>query len=108
MPTRFLLPVLFLFTLLGNTQAQPPGDPATAPAWLTTPYKLDIHLHVQEHPLFTQVFKDQMQRELIDALKRDLGRIADVEPDKHPWMEHILRQGWSYLDGRQVPLDERK
>jgi hypothetical protein len=102
---RFALPILCLFIAAGAARSQP----AAADAWLTTPYKLDIVLHVQEHPLFTDVFKDLMQRELIDALKRDLGRIAEVQAERrHPWMDDIIKQGWSFLDGRQIPLDERK
>ena len=105
---RFVLPLVCLVTFWSEARPQPAGADAAASAWLTTPYKLDIVLHIQDHPLFTQVYKDLLQRELIDALKRDLGKIAEVEAAKHPWMEDVVKQGWSFLDGRQVPLDERK
>ncbi len=108
MLTRAVLALLSLFSFVSLAHSQPASDAAAPPGWLTSPYKLDIHLHIQDHPLFTPLFKDQMQRELIDALKRDLGKIADVVAEGHNWMEHIVKQGWSYLDGRQVPLDERK
>jgi tetratricopeptide (TPR) repeat protein len=105
--THFVLPLFCLLTFWSEARPQPAGGDAAA-AWLSTPYKLDIVLHIQDHPLFTQVYKDLLQRELIDALKRDLGKIAEVEASKHPWMEAVVKQGWSFLDGRQVPLDERK
>ncbi len=77
------------------------------------PYRLDIVLHVKEHPLLTRngVFVDRLKQELRDALQRDLGGTARVEINttgKHPLLNEILQRGWTALDGYQQPASEPK
>src|SRR5262249_10571990 len=58
------------------------------------PYQLRIVVHVAPHRLLTDVFREQVARELGDGLQAALGALARVEvTDKHPLLAEILRQG---------------
>lgn len=58
------------------------------------PYQVRIVVDVARHPLLTDVFKDQIQRELRDGVQAALGRLARVEvTDKHPQLPTIRADG---------------
>jgi hypothetical protein len=82
-----LLPVLCsLFSV--------PASPALDPE-VRKPYSLTVVLKVAEHPLLTQVFKDQLARELGDILQDALGTgLVEVKVVReHPILDEIAKLG---------------
>jgi hypothetical protein len=60
----------------------------------TEPYRLKLVLHVAKHPLLTDVFRDQVARELRDGLQAALGELARVEvTSRHDRLPDVLRRG---------------
>lgn len=59
------------------------------------PYQLTVVLHVAQHPLLTNVFRETLKRELGDSLQNALGagfcRVSVVE--QHPLIANIDKQG---------------
>jgi hypothetical protein len=78
------------------------ATPASAASDLKTPYKLRIVLHVARHRLLTDVFRQQVARELGDGLRAALGDLAkevDVVTT-HKRLPDVLRLGLARgLDG---------
>lgn len=71
-------------------------------------YRMDLALHIREHRLLTPLFTEQVEKELLDALRRDFGRPCRVElAHDHPRLQEIATQGWGVLD-RPHPIDDRK
>src|SRR5262249_45167336 len=68
---------------------------------LRKPYRLQVVLHVAEHPLLTEVFREQVRRELGDGLQAALGELARVEVvTQHPRLADVLERGLGRsLDG---------
>ncbi len=74
---------------------------------LSTPYKLDVVLDIAKHRLLTDVFRQQVQRELQDGLRAAFGALAAVEVhDEHPKLAEVRKQGlkdaldaWNELTG---------
>jgi hypothetical protein len=68
---------------------------------LKKPYRLQVVLHVAEHPLLTGVFREQVRRELGDGLQAALGELARVEVvTQHPRLADVLERGLQRsLDG---------
>jgi hypothetical protein len=63
------------------------------------PYQLRVVLDVAPNRLLTDVFRDQVRRELRDGLQAAFGDLALVEVvDEHPLMPEVRRQG---LGGRE-------
>jgi hypothetical protein len=58
------------------------------------PYHLRIVVHVAPHRLLTDLFREQVARELGEGLQAALGELARVQvSEKHPLLPEILRQG---------------
>jgi hypothetical protein len=76
------------------------GGPSSA-SDLKQPYRVKVVVHVERHPLLTDVFRKQMQRELGDGVQAALGALARVEAtDSHPRLLEIRTQGLGRaLDG---------
>jgi hypothetical protein len=74
---------------------------AAADTDLERPYQLQIVLHVAEHRLLTDVFRDRVARELRDGMQAALGELARVSVvDKHPRLKDVLARGLERgLDG---------
>jgi hypothetical protein len=89
------------FALLAAVCLAWPAAPAHAQADLKDPYHLRIVLHVARHPLLTEVFRQQLQRELKDGIQAALGKLARVDVVfKHPKLADVLAQGLAKgLDG---------
>jgi hypothetical protein len=64
-------------------------------------YKIRIVLQVARHRLLTEVFRQQVARELKDGLQAALGDLATVEvTDRHPRLDAIRKDGlMKGLDG---------
>jgi tetratricopeptide (TPR) repeat protein len=97
------------------TAAAPAQTQQIPDDWRTTPYKLVVVLHIQDHPLLTPVYRTGLEQELADALKRDLGPIADVEVKRSvagsfgdPLMEDVVKNGWGSLDRATQDLNDKK
>src|SRR5262249_5372832 len=57
--------------------------------------------------LLTDVFRDQVKRELRDALQAALGELAQVEiVEEHPLLPEVRRLGLGRLAGWKTPSDE--
>src|SRR5260370_17069299 len=86
-----------LFALLLASQA----GSAALPAEATKPYRLQVVLHVAEHPILSGVFQDLVQRELRDSLQAALGGLARVEVVReHPRLQEVETKGLKHaLDG---------
>jgi hypothetical protein len=83
MPARLVF--LCSLCLCGESSAQ---------ADLRKPYRLDVVLHVAEHRLLTDVFRDRVGRELRDGLQAALGDLARVRlTHEHPRLADVLRRG---------------
>jgi hypothetical protein len=65
------------------------------------PYQLQVVLHVAQHRLLTDVFRDRVERELRDGLQASLGELARVEVVRdHPRLKEVLDRGLQRaLDG---------
>lgn len=93
----FLMLVLSLYFLCfgGSSPLQAALDPETH-----KPYHLQVVLHIAKHRLLTDVFKDQVERELRDGLQAALGDMAQVEVVRdHPRLNEIREKGLQALDG---------
>jgi hypothetical protein len=77
------------------------AGPVRAADELHTPYDLQIVLHVADHRLLGEVFRDRVTRELGDGLRTALGDLARVSVvHKHPRLADVLRLGLDKaLDG---------
>jgi hypothetical protein len=63
------------------------------------PYQLDVVLDMARHRLLTNVFKEQVRRELQDSLQSAYGPLANVQMlDKHPRLDEVRRDGLGVLD----------
>jgi hypothetical protein len=61
---------------------------------LTEPYRVKIVISVARHKLLTDVFKQQIEREIGDGLQSALGKLARVRvTDKHDLLPNIRSQG---------------
>jgi hypothetical protein len=70
------------------------GSAPAAEGELGKPYRLQVVLHVARHPLLTEVFREQVRRELSDGLQAALGELARVEVvAKHPRLPDVLGRG---------------
>jgi hypothetical protein len=74
---------------------------AAADADLDRPYQLQIVLHVAEHRLLTDVFRERVARDLRDGMQAALGDLARVTVVKeHPRLKDVLERGLERgLDG---------
>jgi hypothetical protein len=100
--------------MLSPPKARPLTTAALAVAALTAPaaparaddskqpYKVRIILHVADHRLLTEVFRQQVARELGDGLRAALGALGTVEvvddrkklpPDLRGRLDDVLRRG---------------
>jgi hypothetical protein len=77
------------------------ATPARAADELHTPYDLRIVLHVAEHRLLGDVFRERVTRELRDGLQAALGDLAMVSVVReHPRLKDVLNYGLEKgLDG---------
>jgi hypothetical protein len=58
------------------------------------PYQLHVVLHVARHRLLTDVFREQLERDLGDGLRAALGDLARVEVlRRHPRLDDVVRRG---------------
>ena len=58
------------------------------------PYQLTVVLHVADHRLLTDVFRDRVERELHDGLQAALGDLAEVKVVReHPKLAEVLEKG---------------
>jgi hypothetical protein len=70
------------------------ATPARAESEAKKPYQLQVVLHVAEHRLLTDVFRDRVERELRDGLQASLGELAKVEVVReHPRLKDVLDKG---------------
>jgi hypothetical protein len=94
--TGFLLVLSSLCSLClcGESSSAAEGE-------LTKPYRLRVVLHVARHKLLTDVFRQQVERELGDGLQAALGDLARVEVVRHhPRLPDVLTRGLERaLDG---------
>jgi hypothetical protein len=91
--SRFtLLAVACLATLSGRVAAAADSK---------EPYRLQIVLHVARHRLLTDVFREQLKRDLKDGLQAAMGKLARISVvDTHPKLAAVLSQGLQKgLDG---------
>src|SRR5438128_1552164 len=70
-------------------------------AQLNQPYRLQVVLSVAPHRLLTDIFKDQVERELRDSLQAACGELAAVEVVRqHPRLKEVQEKGLQQaLDG---------
>jgi hypothetical protein len=67
---------------------------AALPAADRQPYKLTVVLRIAKHQLLTEVFKEQLKRELGDSLRDALSGLAEVNVvEQHPWLENVEKHG---------------
>jgi hypothetical protein len=58
------------------------------------PYQLQVVLHVSEHRMLTEVFRDRLKRELRDSLQGALGNLGRVSVvTDHPLLKEIDAKG---------------
>jgi hypothetical protein len=74
---------------------------ARAEEELDKPYDLHIVLHVAEHRLLTDIFRERVAREVRDGMQAALGDLARVSiTDQHPRLKSVLDRGLEHgLDG---------
>src|SRR5262245_44087012 len=79
----------------------PGGAASPAEGELKEPYRLQIVLHVARHKLLTDVFRQQVARELGDGLQAALGDLARVQVvEEHPRLGDVLARSLERaLDG---------
>lgn len=67
------------------------------------PYQLQVVLRVAPNRQLTQVFKDQLKRELRDSLQTQLGSLGQVEVvEEHPLLKEVAERGLqAALDGME-------
>jgi hypothetical protein len=77
------------------------AGPARAQGELDRPYDLQIVVHVADHRLLTDVFRERVTRELRDSLQAELGDLARVSVvQQHPRLREVLDRGLERaLDG---------
>jgi hypothetical protein len=68
---------------------------------VSTPYRLQVVLHIAQHRQFTDVYRGQIERELRDSLQAAFGEFAEVEVvHTHPRLAKIEAEGLQQgLDG---------
>lgn len=97
-PWHALTLILFSVSLClcGSTALRANLDPE-----LKQPYRFQVVLHIARHPSLTDVFRDQVERELRDGLSAALGDLARVEVVRqHPRLPEVLEKGLQQgLDG---------
>lgn len=70
------------------------AGPTCAASELQEPYRIRVVVHVERHRLLTDVFRQQVARELGDGLQAALGEAAHVEvSDTHPQLLDIRKRG---------------
>src|SRR5438128_1571276 len=92
---HFLCAALCALGLAGPASAA--LDPETK-----KPYQLTVVLHVADNRLLTDVFRDRVERELLDGLQAALGDLAVVKVVReHPKLAEVLNpeKGLRSLDG---------
>jgi tetratricopeptide (TPR) repeat protein len=100
-PQAAVLLALCSLCLCGEARALDPE--------LTTPYKVQVVLHVAPNRLLTPIFKEQLRRDLQQGLQAALGAMGEVkviDPDKVPadkqeplWQEVAAKGLQAGLDG---------
>ncbi|MBI3407545.1 MAG: hypothetical protein HY040_04220 [Planctomycetes bacterium] len=86
---RRLLPAGLLLALALSSPVLASLDPE-----LDKPYRLQVVLHIAQNRFLTEIFQDQVQRELRDQLQLSLGRLASVEVVRdHPQLPNIESSG---------------
>src|SRR6266550_5479032 len=61
---------------------------------VNTPYRLEVVLGFSEHRLLTDVFKDQVERELLASLESAFGELAEVKVLRdHPRLQAVRDKG---------------
>jgi hypothetical protein len=64
------------------------------------PYQVTVVLHIAEHRLLTDNFRDRVEREVRDGLQAALGDLAEVKVVReHPKLAEVLEKGLRSLDG---------
>jgi hypothetical protein len=93
MPRKFLA---IAALALCSTAVRADLDPET-----DSPYHLQIILRFARHPVLTDVFRDQVKREVRDNLRAALGNLARVEvTPNHPLLKEVESKGLQHaLDG---------
>lgn len=89
-----LVPFAALF--LGGVLCSPAPVRAALDAETGKPYRIQVVLHLAEHPLLTKkkVFGDQVERELRDGLRAAFGDLAEVDVVReHPKLKEIEAKG---------------
>ena len=70
------------------------------------PYRLDVVLDLARHRLLTDVFRQQVLRQLRDGLRSAFGNLAEVRIlDKHPLLAQVRKQGLKEALDRWLDLD---
>ncbi len=83
--------------LLAVLLVAPPGNCAEAAA-TSRPYKLTVVLDVAKNRVLTDVFRQQVERELGEGLQAALGELADVEVVReHPKLASVRANGLKVL-----------
>jgi hypothetical protein len=85
-----------------------PGRAALDPE-TNKPYHVVVVLSVAQRPQFSQVFRDQIKRQLRDFLQGALGPMGDVEVvEKHPLLNKVKAEGLKKaLDGYNQVSDTK-
>ena len=95
------LPLVLLAALLLPAPARADLD-----AEANAPYRLDVVLDLAKHRLLTDVFRQQILRELRDGLRSAFGNLAEVRVlDSHPLLAQVRRQGLKEALDRWLDLD---
>jgi tetratricopeptide (TPR) repeat protein len=74
------------------------------------PYLLQVVLHMSDNRVFSQVFRDKVQREVGDSLQAALGKLARVEvASSHPRLAEVEEKGlqraldgWNFITGTKL------
>src|SRR5207244_3018745 len=83
---------------------------AGLPTEANKPYRLQVVLRIAEHPILTDVFQKQVQRELQDSLQAALGDLAKVEVARnHPRLDEVEAKGlqhaldsWNFINDTKI------
>src|SRR5438132_7806659 len=83
---------------------------AALPTEANKPYRLQVVLRIAEHPILTDVFQKQVQRELQDSLQAALGDLAKVEVARnHPRLDEVEAKGlqhaldsWNFINDTKI------
>jgi hypothetical protein len=95
------LPFVLLAAMFLPAPARAALDPET-----DRPYRLDIVLDVAKHRLLTDIFRQQVLRELRDGLRSAFGDLAEVRVlETHPLLAQVRKQGLKEALDRWLDLD---